>query len=57
MKKRAEKLLDIKELEDDSYAAVVLNAIKHIDPIDDSLIPENSLIREFIAGGIYDDIY
>lgn len=57
MKKRAEKLLDIKELEDDGYAAVVLNAIKHIEPIDDSLIPENSLIREFIAGGIYDDIY
>lgn len=57
MKKRAEALLDIKELEGDGYTAVVLNAIKHIDPVDDSLIPENSLIREFIAGGIYDDIY
>ncbi len=57
MKKRAEALLDKKELSDDGYSTVVLNALRHIEAIDDSLIPENSLIREFISGGIYDDIY
>ena len=57
MKKRAEALLDRAELRDDAYSAVVLQAIKQIAPISEELVPENSLIREFISGGIYDKIY
>ena len=39
------------------YAAVVSSALSCIDAIEEKLVPENSLIREFIPGGIYEDIY
>jgi len=39
------------------YAATVENAVLLSREIDISLVPETSLIREFIPGGIYDSLY
>ena len=39
------------------YINTVLSAINKIVPIDESLVPEDSLIREFIQGGIYEKLY
>jgi len=41
----------------DPYAKTVLEALEKISEIDSSLVPENSLIREFIPGGIYESLY
>ena len=42
---------------ENSYAAEVRCAAKLAYPIDESLVPETSLIREFIPGGIYEHKY
>ena len=39
------------------YAGVVFDALRLIKEIDPSLVPDNSLIREFIPGGIYEALY
>ena len=39
------------------YANTVLNAIKCVEPIDIDLVPDDSLIREFIPGGKYEHLY
>ena len=39
------------------YAKTVLLAAKKAEPIDISLVPETSLIREFIPGGKYESVY
>lgn len=39
------------------YAKTVLNAIKCVEPIDINLVPDDSLIREFIPGGKYEHLY
>ena len=39
------------------YAKTVLTALKLAEPVDESLVPEDSLIREFITGGIYEEFY
>lgn len=52
------KNLISEELEkSDPYAAVVINAIRKIKEIDVHAVPQNSLIREFIPGGIYENLY
>lgn len=51
------KLID-RELEDESpYVKTVINALRKLTEIDPRLVPENSLIREFIPGGIYESLY
>ena len=57
MKPFAEKLLTEELAERDGYVATVLEAIRQIEPVDIDLVPENSLIREFIPGGIYEHLY
>lgn len=39
------------------YAAIVLEALSKIKEIDAHLVPENSLIKEFIPGGKYESLY
>ena len=41
----------------DFYARAVRSALIQASPIQESLIPESSLIREFIPGGIYENLY
>ena len=43
--------------EADPYAGIVREALLKIEEIDYTLIPETSLIREFIPGGIYEALY
>ena len=57
MKSRALSLLSEELAQKDEYVKIVLDAVRLISPIEESYIPKNSLIREFIAGGIYDKIY
>lgn len=39
------------------YAETIKMALKKIEPMDISLVPESSLIREFIPGGVYENLY
>ena len=57
MRGYAEKLISEKLAEESEYAKTVLTALKLAEPIDESLVPEDSLIREFITGGIYEEFY
>ncbi len=57
MKKFVEALISRELAEKDSYASTVLSAARRIYPIDISLVPDNSLIREFIPGGKYEALY
>lgn len=43
--------------EREPYIKTVISAINRVYPIDIALIPENSLIREFIPGGKYESLY
>ncbi len=53
----AKRLITRELAEKNEYAMTVYNAINLIDPIDAHLVPENSLIKEFIPGGIYESLY
>ena len=57
MKQFAEELLSEELADRDQYVRTVLDALRQIEPIDIDLVPENSLIREFIPGGIYEHLY
>ena len=57
MKPFAEDLLTEQVTVADPYAAYVRSALEAVAPLDERIVPENSLIREFIPGGIYEDIY
>ena len=57
MRDRALALLSVAAVEDSEYAKIVKDALSRINAVDSGLIPENSLIREFIGGGIYEKIY
>jgi hypothetical protein len=57
MKTTAKRLIEESEAKSNSYARIVLDALLKIDAIDSALIPTNSLIREFIGGGIYEELY
>ena len=52
-----ENLISEELSEREPYAKTVLNAAKMAEPIDISLVPETSLIREFIPGGKYESLY
>ena len=57
MRSFAEALIT-EELESSSeYARTVITALRRAEHISAELIPENSLIREFIPGGIYEALY
>ncbi len=57
MRPFVETLISDELAEKDNYARIVLNAIKQCEPVEERLVPEDSLIREFIPGGKYEDIY
>ena len=57
MKDFAEKLLSEELASREPYVRCVLDALAQIEHIDIDLVPENSLIREFIPGGIYEHLY
>ena len=57
MKAEATKLLAPDVTASSEYAKIVRSAIECVKEIDNEKIPRNSLIREFISGGIYNDIY
>jgi len=50
-------LLAAPEVQSDPYAAVVRDALSRVTPVSPSLVPPTSLIREFMAGGIYEALY
>ena len=57
MKPYAMRLLSCDEVARDPYAQVVLAALSAIPEIESSAVPEDSLIKEFIPGGIYESLY
>ncbi len=57
MKKYVLKLISEELAERDDYARTVKRFAEAVLPIDEHAVPENSLIREFIPGGIYEDLY
>ena len=57
MKPYAEKLLTDDITASDSYAMTVKRALDSVVEIDDKLVPENSLIKEFLPGGVYEHLY
>ena len=52
-----EKLISDELAQKNEYAKAVLTASRAAYPIDVSLVPESSLIREFIPGGKYEALY
>lgn len=57
MKEPAEKLLSANNIPEDFIINTVKNALSRAVKIDDALVPKSSLMREFISGGIYHEIY
>ena len=57
MRKFAEALISEELASKNEYANTVISALKLAVPVDESLIPKDSLIREFIVGGIYEEFY
>jgi uridine kinase len=57
MKPFAERLLTKDVTENNAYAKTVAEAIEKMPMLDEDLVPESSLIREFIPGGIYEHLY
>ena len=57
MKLYAEKLLTDEITAADPYAEVVRSAVEKLAVLDERLIPEDSLIKEFIPGGKYESVY
>ncbi len=53
----AKRLISAELCEESDYAKAVLSAISLAEPIDEDLVPQESLIREFITGGIYEEFY
>ncbi len=47
----------LEEIQNDEYAAIILSAVRKVSPMDISYVPDDSLIREFIPGGKYEDKY
>ena len=57
MRKFAERLITKDLAEKSDYAKTVLTALTRAVPIDEALVPADSLMREFITGGIYEEFY
>ncbi len=51
------KLISEELAEAEPYAKTVLEAVKEAYPVEERLVPEDSLIREFIEGGKYEEFY
>ncbi|MBQ8859102.1 MAG: nucleoside kinase [Clostridia bacterium] len=50
----AERLLAAPDAPRDAYIETVRGGISHFPPLPDTVVPEDSLLREFIPGGIYE---
>ncbi len=57
MKKHVQGLVFDEDVSSDFIVKTVKAALAITEDIDEALVPENSLIREFISGGIYHEIY
>ena len=57
MKSFALELLTEELASEVEYVRIVRDAMQKLSELDESLVPENSLIREFISGGTYHKIY
>ena len=57
MRPFVESLVSEELAEKSPYAATVLKAVREIEPMDIDLVPDDSLIREFIPGGKYEALY
>lgn len=57
MRPLALNLINEELASEEPYAKTVLNAIRCVEPIDIELVPDDSLIREFIPGGKYEHLY
>ena len=57
MRRFVEELISLELSTRDPYAKTVLEAAIKAEPLDISLVPETSLIREFIPGGKYEALY
>ena len=57
MRAYAERLISRELAEENPFANTVLTALTKAVPINENLVPEDSLIREFITGGIYEEFY
>ncbi len=57
LKPFAKRLLTDRITEESYYARVVAEALTDIPEYDYRQVPESSLIREFVPGGIYEDLY
>ena len=57
MRQFIEQLISDSFAASDAYAATVLKAARMIEEIPLSLVPETSLIREFVPGGKYEALY
>lgn len=57
MRPFVERLLTDTVADNDPYAKIVLNAIKCFESVDEKIVPDDSLIREFIPGGKYENLY
>lgn len=57
MKPYADRLITKEIASINEYAMTVYSALSEFIEIDEALVPENSLIREFIPGGRYESVY
>lgn len=57
MKHYVEELISEQLAASNGYAAAVLSAMKAVVAVDEALVPDDSLIREFIRGGKYESLY
>ena len=57
MRPFVESLVSEELAEKSPYAATVLKAVREIEPMDIDLVPDDSLIREFVPGGKYEALY
>lgn len=57
MRRYVTKLISSELANEDGYARTVLSAMNTVNEIDEALVPDESLIREFIDGGKYEEFY
>ena len=57
MRTFVESLISDELAEKSPYAATVLRAVREVETMDIELVPDDSLIREFIPGGKYEALY
>lgn len=57
MRPFVESLISEELAANNSYAATVLRAAREVEPMAIDLVPQDSLIREFIPGGKYEALY